>query len=79
MKLAKDLAEKIDAWVDNAIFCEHDGLPALTEPTVEQLEELIAAKLEPVWDALQRAYNAESAKDMWEDVGTALAMLSEGE
>lgn len=48
MKIAKEIAEKIHSWVDNVMFCEYNGQPSLTEPTVEQLTAYLDAKLEPV-------------------------------
>jgi len=38
---------------------------------------LISAKLEPIVEILKEARNAESARDMWEDVGSALALFEE--
>lgn len=52
MKITEEIAEKIHAWVDNVMFCEHNGQPSLTEPTVEQLTTYLDAKLGPVKKAL---------------------------
>jgi len=68
-KLAKEIAREA---------AEYNGIVGIGA-YVLGLEPIIAAKLEPVREALTRAHNAESAKDMWDDVGRALALLSEEE
>jgi len=50
---------------------------ALRERSGGESEHIIDAKLVHVIEVLKNAYNAECVKDMWDDVGKALAMLSE--
>lgn len=81
MKIAEEISEKIHAWVDNVMFCEHNGLPSLTEPTVEQLVEYLDTKLEPARKALAdlRAMTApdECACMVCEAADKALALFEE--
>ena len=73
MKLAKEIREMLESMG----VIQHGLLDQ--EYDTQRIDERIAAKLEPVRKAIARAYVAEDTRDMWLDVGVALAMLSEEE
>jgi len=73
MKIAKEIREMLESMG----VIQHGLLDQ--EYDTQRIDERIAAKLEPVRKAIARAYVAEDTRDMWLDVGVALAMLSEEE
>ena len=73
MKLANEIAEEI--YHEQKEIRDKFGV----ELGVETIKGLIASRLEPLREMLAKAHASESTLDMWDDIGKALALLSEGE
>ena len=79
MNIAKDIAEtlcNLMAPVPSDAISDRQRIPRMAIHA-GSMEAVITKKLEPVRDILMRAHNAESPRDMWEDISKALALFKD--